>query len=306
MNTPLVLALFVLAAQSPESSELVPSVPDLTIKTRETIDRPDSSVRTEIIYLRGARQRRETIVDWPAQVASTTGHARTHVTTTITQCDQRRTVFLDIEARTYGYMPIREPAYNFAALQQRARVRPPEPQPITGGDVTITIDAVDTGEHRQFGRYTAHRVITTMKTDPGPGASIRPNVDERDGWYIDLPSPNCLEDTGRIGAMLVGYVQPAGTRDRVQIKHLGTARTGHPIAETNRFTESGTTHTTTLTLIECSDRPLDAALFEVPARYRPALPRPSGGFDMTKPDTLVNRVESYWQELVRWTGYLFP
>ena len=40
---------------------------------------------------------------------------------------------------------------------------------------------------------------------------------------------------------------------------------------------------------------LDAALFDVPAGYRPALPRWSGDFDITRPDTLANRFCLLWE-----------
>jgi hypothetical protein len=43
----------------------------------------------------------------------------------------------------------------------------------------------------------------------------------------------------------------------------------------------------------------------VPAGYHPALPTPRGGFDMMKPDTLVNRVQVYWAELQSWTSQWF-
>jgi hypothetical protein len=76
------------------------------------------------------------------------------------------------EAKTYAYSPIEDPSMDL----QRARLaasRRPQPEP-TGGDVTITIDAVDTGERRTMGRYIGRRVITTTKTEPGPGSSVPP------------------------------------------------------------------------------------------------------------------------------------
>jgi hypothetical protein len=306
MNTYRILALsgLLLAQSTPYQTLVVPDAPDLTIRTREAIDRPDSSVRTETIYVKGARQRRETTIEWPAKVSAVTHQQRTRVATTITQCDKRRTLLLNVDAKTFGYQAMLDPAERFRRFQQLAN-RAQEREPITGGDVTITIDAVDTGQRRQFGRYTARHVITTIKTEPGPGAAIRPKADERDGWYVDLPSSACLDDSGEVGTVLLGYFQPGGTRDRVRIKRLGTARAGYPIDETNRMSEDGATFTTKLELIELSLRRLDAALFDVPADFRPALPMLSGGFDLTRPDTLVNRVESYWRELVRRANQLF-
>jgi hypothetical protein len=51
--------------------------------------------------------------------------------------------------------------------------------------------------------------------------------------------------------------------------------------------------TTRMTLIEFSEAILDKSLFDVPAGYRPALPRLIGCFDMTKPDTVANRLAAY-------------
>jgi hypothetical protein len=53
-------------------------------------------------------------------------------------------------------------------------------------------------------------------------------------------------------------------------------------------------------LIGFSDAPLDVALFTVPAGYRPALPGLFGGYDLTKPDTVMNRLQSYWDGLRAW------
>ena len=42
---------------------------------------------------------------------------------------------------------------------------------------------------------------------------------------------------------------------------------------------------------------LDPALFDIPRDYRPALPLFHGSFDLTKPDTVLNRVQVYWNEI---------
>jgi len=54
-----------------------------------------------------------------------------------------------------------------------------------------------------------------------------------------------------------------------------------------------------------SSATLDPALFDLPSDYRPALPQLHGGYDLTRPDTLVNRVQSYWDELTRWARTFF-
>ncbi|PYR29662.1 MAG: hypothetical protein DMF90_29370 [Acidobacteria bacterium] len=159
------------------------------------------------------------------------------------------------------------------------------PVAATGANVTMTIDAVDTQERRQVGPFLARHVITTTTTEAEPGANARTGTSLRDGWYIDLPPADCW-DWGADGPILSNFVVRAGSRpDRVHVARRGTARRGFPIEETSR-SEDGSP-ASRITLIEISDKPLDDALFTVPAGYRPALPRLHGGFDMTKPDTLV-------------------
>lgn len=274
---------------------VVPDGPDVTIKTRRTAAEPDSSVTTEIVYLKGARQRRESIHEWPRGPA--------HRWTTITLCDERRTITLNHEAKIYAYSSIEEIAvhpkrFRFGA----ARLQQPE---TTGANVTITIDSVDTGERRSIGRYVARRVTTTTTIEPGPGAAMRASVREQDGWYVDLPSPNCSAETGWTASFLVGYSGPPGAHDRIDVRHLGTARRRHPIEETDRSRSEAGTFATKLELVEFSEAPIDPVVFTVPTDYRRALPMLFGGHDLSKPDTLMNRLRVYSEELTSRMGHLF-
>jgi hypothetical protein len=102
----------------------------------------------------------------------------------------------------------------------------------------------------------------------------------------------------------MGQVVPAGRPpDRLHFKQLGSARRGYAIQETTRHTEDGRTSVAQVELVEFSEAPLDAALFEVPSGYRTALPLVHGGYDLTQPDTLVNRLHTYWDEVVLWAGH---
>jgi len=298
--------LGLLAAQSAALPRLVvPSVPDLTIKTRETFDSENSSISTAIVYLKGTRQRREDIVDFPPHITAKIGSARTHIRTSITQCDERRSVVLNDEAKTYVYSPIEDPSFYLRRAAQLAARRPPVSEP-AGGNVTITIDAVDTGERRTMGRFVARRVVTTTRTEPGPGASTPPSDSKQDGWYIDLPSTNCREQGDQAEAFGYAIVWRSNTpRDRVEVKRLGTARRGYPIEEITSRHDERSAMTSRVELIEFSDAPLDAALFTVPAGYRPALPILFGGYDLTKPDTVINRLHSYWDGVRAWADGRF-
>src|SRR5580765_7041120 len=79
---------------------VVADVPDLTIKTRRTIDHPNSTIETEIVDLKGAWQRREEVFEFPPTIPN--AHTQKHVA--ITRCDDRHRLELNEESRTYASM----------------------------------------------------------------------------------------------------------------------------------------------------------------------------------------------------------
>src|SRR5215831_6551269 len=111
-----------------QSQPVVPSFADLTIRTHRAFG-PTARI-TEILSLKGARERREEIFEVPGRKESR------HIT--ITQCDRQRTVQLNVAARLFGISSRRAPS-------QRFWKQPALPE-ATGADVTITFDTVDTGE----------------------------------------------------------------------------------------------------------------------------------------------------------------
>jgi hypothetical protein len=272
------LSVLLLTAPLSPPKLVVPNFPDLTIKTRRTDDNHYSSV--QMLYLKGARQRSEYIIQ-------NAGNSMNGAT--ITQCDERLRLHLHDKENTYTSFPIED----WATRIKRARPAP-QVEP-TGAEVTVTIDSAETGERRKMGSYELRRVKTTTKVEPSPGAVMQASVTEVDGWYVDLPGLGCEESRG------VGFsylMASSGKRDRVQIKRLGTAPHGFTVEETSRKVEAGLTTISKTELLECSEVPLDASLFEVPAGYSPAL-RTARGFDMTKADTLGNRLQWYWAELTK-------
>jgi hypothetical protein len=271
---------------------VVPNVPDLTIKTRETIDLPQSTVQTNTLYFKGAWQRRELYLQFPSALPA----KRTVRQGTITRCDERRTLELNHEARLYGWSPLNFIGRDVYRVRSRWRERP-EP-PAAGPVVKITINTVDTGERRQVGSYSARHVITTTTTDPSPGANTRPSESVEDGWHIDLPPAGCW-DAGDGHFFVTGsVVRPGGALERMNVEFRGAGRRGFPIEETTRrHGEHEPPITTRVKLIEFSEAVLDKSLFDVPAGYRPALPRLIGRFDMTQPDTVANRLAAYWQDV---------
>jgi hypothetical protein len=264
---------------------VVPHFSDLTIKTRRS---EQATAAVETLYLRGSQQRREYLRDQPVKTAFTS----------ITRCKERKRIDLNDAAKLYAEIPIVDWS------EQRKRARPIPQSEMTGADVTITTDAIDTGARRQQGAYTARHVKTKITVESGAGAAMPSSIEERDGWYIDLPGLGC-EDSSQGTGFLYATFSAGSRHDRLRFERLGTAHTGFPLEETITKTEQGKSTVSKLELLEFSEAPLDDALFKVPAGYSPALSTPHGGYDMTKPETLANRVQVRWAELKDWTRQLF-
>ena len=283
------LAVFAVAQSVSGPKIAVPDFRDLTIKTRRTHDEGSAPAITEILLLKGSRERREQIIQRPGL-----DEADNPI---INQCDKRQVVQLNSKTRLYGAAPIGDWGVHVKRLQ-------PIPSPEqTGAEVEITIDSVDTGERRQVGRYIARRVTTTRQVEPSLGANTRASTDDRDGWYIDLPGLGCSNSRADASFLMTEVVSHGRPRDRLHFRQLGSALRGYAIQETIRQTEGGRTRVTQVELLEFSEAQLDAALFNVPSGYQAALPRLYGGHDLTQPDTLVNRLHTYWDGLVVWAGH---
>lgn len=279
------LALVILLTSATLASLVVPNFSDLKIRTRRN-DPVNSDVET--LYLKGSRQRREYLHDKPAKATFVN----------ISRCDERKRIDLNDDAKLYAELPIVDWS------EQRKRARPVPPTDMTGSEVTITTDSIDTGERRQQGAYTARHVKIRITVESGPGAATPSSTEERDGWYIDLPGLGCEDSGRRIGFLSANFV-PAGRHDRIHFRKLGSAPAGFPLEETITRTQQGKSTASKLELLEFSEARLDDALFQVPAGYSPALSTPHGGFDMTRPETLANRVQVYWAELKDWTRQWF-
>jgi hypothetical protein len=277
----LAVAPVILAQTQSMPTSVVPTFADLTIKKRHSFGTTSSRGTTEVLYLKGARERREFFYEERGNTES--GYA------TITQCDQRRSIQLNLVAKLYGMSPLVDWS------ERLKRERPvPEGQ---GADVTTTFDAVDTGARRPAGRVVARRVRTTVTVEPSPGANTPPSIRETDGWYIDLPGLGCSDGATAAYWTVGEAVRPGGIRDRHHYKTNGVASRGYAIEETTHFTETGRTTVNRVELLELSELPLHSSLFDIPRDYRPALPRVRGGYDMTKPDSVANRLQDYWDEI---------
>jgi len=279
-------SVLVLAASVEPPKFIVPNLPDLTIKTRRTSG--DRLSQVDVLYLKGARQRTETVIEKPTREAVKWAVIR--------QCDEKRLFNLNEREKIYASSEIED-------WSERLRKARPVSLAYSGAEVMMTIDSIDTGERRQFQHYTARHVKVKLRIEPGPGASTPARVEETDGWYVDLPGFGCQEQGlsgfGRLS------VSNGNRQDRVQVKWLGKAPRGYPIEETSVITEPGNKTTSKVELLEISEAPLNPSLFELPAGYRQALQTGNGGADLTKPDTVSNRAQYYWTRLTFWVRGLF-
>ncbi len=280
--------VLILAASVGPPKFVVPNFPDLAIKTRRTSGDWLSEVDT--LYLKGARERTEIVTEKPARADSINWAV-------IRQCDEKRVFNLNERDKIYASSEIEDWS------ERLKKARPVSLTQTSGAEVMMTIDSIDTGERRQFEHYTARHVRVKILVEPSPGASTPASVEETDGWYIDLPGFGCQEHASSGFARL--SASSGNRQDRWQIKWLGKAPRGYPIEETSLITERGNKTISKVELLEISEAPLNASIFELPAGYRQALQTGNGGADLTKPDTISNRAQYYWTRLTFWARGLF-
>lgn len=265
-------SVLILAASFGLPKFIVPNLPDLAIKTRRTSG--DWLSQVDTLYLKGARERTEIVTE-----KSTRADAMKWVL--IRQCDKKRVFHLKERDKIYASSEIEDWS------ERLRKARPVSLTQASGAEVNVTIDSIDTGERRQFERYTARHVKVKIRFEPSPGASTPASVEETDGWYIDLPGFGCQEQA------LSGFARLSigNQQDRLQIKWLSKAPRGYPIEETSLITEAGNKTVSKVELLEISEAPLSPSIFELPAGYRQALQTGNGGADLTKPDTISNRAQ---------------
>jgi len=273
---------------------VVPDSPDLTIRVRsQGTYSPEVKVT---VRLKGPRQLRERSTTLPGGSSSFV---------IVGQCDRRRTLLLSPDYKTYGYVPIKlPPTASMTAVGTVTSIH----SSASGGPEEVVIDAVDTGERRQFASLTARHVVTTTTTTaPGAGAGLpRVTTRVRDGWYVDLPALDCMEPVPELSYTLVSGTLGGSASPMSHVTQRGRARIGMALIETDRWIRPEDTFTQATELVEISTAPVDPALFDVPADYRAALPYSGGGFDLSRPDTVGNRLAVLWEGLRGFAGRWWP
>lgn len=187
--------------------------------------------------------------------------------TTITECDLKRTIKINDNARKYLIEPMDTGEGGTPTPSGGGHVTGGPTQ--RGGVVTMTLNTVDTGERKEMFGFTARHMRQTMMSESSPDACNPNNMKiEKDGWYINLEyGLNCGSDRP---PQAPNRMPTGGCRDTYRSKHTGVTNLGYPLIETTKmYGPDGQTVTFTMTkeVIELSRQPLDAALFEVPAGY---------------------------------------
>ena len=248
-------ALFVilaaLAGQSEQPTFVTPNFHDLKIKIREThgLQIP----QTMTWYFKGARERQE---------HNGAGGTTAPFTATITQCDERHTIHLNLHQGTYQSFPI-----HLSVQNRRGGYGSSGDGPI----VYVKVHSVDTGHRRQVGGYEAHEVKTTIIVKPESGASTKAGKVKADSWYLDLPGLRCGENEVRnLSPMWMGMIGHPGwpaNRDQVVFQYSGIDPSGLLVEETYTQRSAGNVIQNKTETVEVSVDPLDAMLFEIPAEF---------------------------------------
>lgn len=187
----------------------------------------------------------------------------------ITQCDLKRTIQINDKAQKYMITPMETGESDQSAA---APTTPSQAGPArSGGVVTYTTSATDTGERKEMFGFTARHVKTSMNVESSPDACNPMTMRmDTDGWYIDAVFEFDCDNARPV--MMPRPGMPATCHDRTIFRRQGAAKTGFPLTETvTMYGPNGSVmSTTTREVVELSREPLDAALFDLPAGYTEA------------------------------------
>jgi hypothetical protein len=216
---------------------------DTKIKTRNSMMGHSTE---STVYIKGARERTE---------AASMGMAPAMVT--LTQCDQKRIITINPQANTCMVMPLGGESAADAAPAAAGTGR-------KGGTITFNVNTVDTGDRQKMLGLTARHIKSTMNAESSADACSKTSLhSESDGWYADIaPAFHCS----------MGMMPPpsgAGGRsacqDTVRFKHTGGGFPGYPLKQTTTVQVEGHSFSTVSEVVELTNAPLDASLFEMPA-----------------------------------------
>jgi hypothetical protein len=187
-------------------------------------------------------------------------------TVSLRQCDLKRTVTLNDQ--TQSYMVVNDPQDAAAARAAAMVTGAPVPEEKKeGGRVEVNSTITDTGERKQMFGLNARHLKTKVTEKSSDGACTKVDQTfEVDGWYADLGKDvaNCAS------SMAPPVRQSQGCQDAVVEHHSGSGKPGYPLVQNvTMHNPDGSTMVVNINVTEVSKAPLDAALFDVPASYKP-------------------------------------
>lgn len=192
----------------------------------------------------------------------------------IQQCDARRSLMLNLDAREYTSTELDErgipKGFKPAVIQHRKPAR---------GAVEIFIDSVDTGERQELFGHTARHVVTHERRVASPESCQQGMSSETDGWYIDLdvPSSSCHSAPHKSSTSVSFLTSSSCLQQKLEVHRTGVTEAGFPVKLTTTThtslaqpdgSEKEYTNTFESEVTELSDAPLDPALFEVPNGFK--------------------------------------
>jgi len=192
----------------------------------------------------------------------------------IQQCDARRSLMLNLDAREYTSHELDE--HGVAKGFKPAVIEHKEP---AKGSVEIFIDSVDTGERKEMFGHTARHIVTRERRVASPDSCQHSMSTETDGWYIDLdvPSVSCHAVPPRASTAVLSVSSSSCSQQKIEVHHTGNAETGFPVKLTATThatltqpdgSQKDYTNTFESEVTELSEAPIDPALFEVPAGFK--------------------------------------
>jgi hypothetical protein len=215
---------------------------DSKIKTRNTTMGHSSE---STVYIKGARQRTE---------GASMGMGPSFVT--LMQCDRKRMITINPQANTCMVVPMGEESGAGTAPAAAGASR-------KGGTITFSINTTDTGERQKMFGLTARHLKSTMDAESSPDACSKTSLHtETDGWYADI-APGLACWTGMTPPP--ARSSPSGCQDTMRYKHTGAGHPGYPLRQTTTMQAEGHTFTTVSEVVELTNTPLEASLFEMPA-----------------------------------------
>jgi hypothetical protein len=221
----------------------------------------------------------------------------------IQQCDARRSLMLNLDARKYTSTELDEQGFGKgwqpAAIQHKESAK---------GSLEIFIDSVDTGERKEMFGHTARHIVTHERRVASPESCQHSMASETDGWYIDLdvPSNSCHSTPKTIprkSSTAVSVLESSSCLQKLEVHRTGVTETGFPVKLTTTThtslaqpdgSQKEYTNTFASEVTELSEAPLDPALFEVPNGFKLV-----AKLNTQPPVPTLIAIHTWWERLKR-------